>query len=65
MRPLHFPIQPRRVWLDVAAMRHTKILYVPVEPGLEFMAVIRANRVDAERELRYSSLTSRISGAAT
>ena len=49
MRALHLAIQSRRSRFDIG-VAYASILQVPVEFGLEFVAVIGANGIDAERE---------------
>lgn len=50
MRPFYLSVQARSSWFYIY-MLDTKISKVPVKFGLEFVAVIRANRMNAKGEL--------------
>ena len=49
MRPLDLAVQLRRSWFDVG-MANAHVFDMPVELGLEFMAIVRSHLADTERE---------------
>ncbi len=60
MRTLYLPSQSGGGWLDIN-MLHPEIMNMPIEFWLEFVAIIRSNRIDSKGKFIYN-IINKING---